>query len=96
MAKGRCSVATSAAVRNACHARTADQYMSFARDTSGFADKADKRIARIVRVGIRTRMTDITRPIHFPGRNAGESYMRPLCTPYRSISIPDTHWRAVE
>lgn len=96
MTKGCCSIATCTAIGDAFHARPADEDMSFTRETNGLADKAHKSVARFVRVGIRARMTDITRPVHLPSRNARETDMRSLCTPYRPITIPDTNWRAVE
>ena len=64
--------------------------MPLACDTIGLADKANKIVTRFVRVGIRTRMTDIARATHFLGRNAQETDRRPLRTPYRSISITYT------
>jgi hypothetical protein len=96
MTKSRCPVAASAAIGQTSHARPAHKDMPLACDTNGLADKAHKRVARFVRVGIRTRMTDFTRAIRFPGRSAREPDMRSLRTPYRPISIPDPDWRAGE
>lgn len=96
MAKSRRSVTTSTTIGNTIHARSANKDMPLACDTTGLADKAHKSVSRFVRVGIRTRMTEFAKAIHFPGRNTREPDMRTLCTPYRSITIPDPNWRAGE
>lgn len=63
-------------------------------DTCWLTDKRHEMIAGCYRLGLWTGMAGTAAAVHFPGGYARQTNAWSFCAPDRTITVPDSGWRA--